>query len=114
MARGSLPKSLPTPTGDGAISFVVDYGDGSPVSSSIKTGGSVKHTFKEGNHTKLYEKFGPVNVDAHVISNDFKKVEIVEKLDKVKARKAAISAFKAGEDMPPGIDINLVKRVKRT
>ena len=40
-----------TPTGDGAISFVVDYGDGSPVSSSIKTGGSVKHTFKEGNHT---------------------------------------------------------------
>ena len=40
-----------TPTGDGAISFVVDYGDGSPASSSIKTGGSVKHTFKEGNHT---------------------------------------------------------------
>ena len=40
-----------TPTGEGAISFVVDYGDGSPVSSSIKTGGSVKHTFKEGNHT---------------------------------------------------------------
>ena len=63
---------------------------------------------------KLYETFGPVDVDAHVISNDFKKVEIVEKLDKVKARKAAISAFKAGEDMPPGIDINLVKRVKRT
>ena len=63
---------------------------------------------------KLYETFGPVDVDAHVISNDFKKVEIVEKLDKVKARKAAISAFKADEDMPPGIDIKLVKRVKRT
>ena len=40
-----------TPTGEGAISFVIDYGDGSPVSSSIKSGGSVKHTFKEGNHT---------------------------------------------------------------
>jgi len=40
-----------TPTGEGAISFVIDYGDGSPVSSSIKTGGNVKHTFKEGNHT---------------------------------------------------------------
>ena len=39
-----------TPTGEGAISFVIDYGDGSPV-SSIKSGGSVKHTFKEGNHT---------------------------------------------------------------
>ena len=40
-----------TPTGEGAISFVIDYGDGSPVSSSIKSGGNVKHTFKEGNHT---------------------------------------------------------------
>ena len=40
-----------TPTGEGAISFVIDYGDGSPVSSSVKTGGNVTHTFKEGNHT---------------------------------------------------------------
>ena len=63
---------------------------------------------------KLYETFGPVIIDAHVLSDDFKKVEIVEKLDKVKARKAAISAFNAGQDMPPGIDINKIKRVKRT
>ena len=40
-----------TPTGEGAISFVIDYGDGSPVSSSVKTGGNVTHAFKEGNHT---------------------------------------------------------------
>jgi len=40
-----------TPTGEGAISFVIDYGDGSPVSSTIKSGGNVKHTFKEGNYT---------------------------------------------------------------
>ena len=63
---------------------------------------------------KLYETFGPVDVDPHVISDDFKKVEIVEKLDKVKARKAAISAFNAGQEMPPGIDIDKVKRVKRS
>ena len=63
---------------------------------------------------KLYETFGPVNIDPHMLSDDFKKVEIVEKLDKVKARKAAISAFNAGQPMPPGIDINKVKRVKRT
>ena len=63
---------------------------------------------------KLYETFGPVIIDAHMLSDDFKKVEIVEKLDKVKARKAAISAFNAGQDMPPGIDINKIKRVKRT
>lgn len=63
---------------------------------------------------KLYETFGPVNIDHDTISNDFKKVEILEKVDKVKARKAAISAFKAGQDMPPGINVTLVKRVKRT
>ena len=63
---------------------------------------------------KLYETFGPVDVDPHVISDDFKKVEIVEKLDKVKARKAAISAFNAGQEMPPSIDIDKVKRVKRS
>jgi len=63
---------------------------------------------------KLYETFGPVDVDPHTISNDFKKVEILEKLDKVKARKAAISAFNAGKEMPEGISIKKIKRVKRT
>ena len=63
---------------------------------------------------KLYETFGPVNVDAHTVSDDFKKVEILEKLDKVKARKAAISAFNAGKEMPNGISIKKIKRVKRT
>ena len=63
---------------------------------------------------KLYETFGPVDVDPHPISDDFKKVEIVEKLDKVKARKAAIAAFNAEKDMPEGITIKKVKRVKRS
>ena len=63
---------------------------------------------------KLYETFGPVDVDPHEISDDFKKVEIVEKLDKVKARKAAISAFNSGDDMPPGLNIRKIKRVKRS
>jgi hypothetical protein len=63
---------------------------------------------------KLYESFGPVDVDPQTISNDFKKVEIVESLDKVKARKAAISAFNKDKDMPVGINIAKVKRVKRS
>tara|TARA_R110002020_G_scaffold108728_1_gene251854 strand:+ start:292 stop:852 length:561 start_codon:yes stop_codon:yes gene_type:complete len=63
---------------------------------------------------KLYETFGPVEIDAHLLSDDFKKVEIVEKLDKVKARKAAISAFNADDNMPEGINIRKVKRVKRS
>ena len=63
---------------------------------------------------KLYETFGPVDINPHTVSDDFKRVEIVQKLDKVKARKAAISAFKAEEAMPEGININRIKRVKRT
>ena len=63
---------------------------------------------------KLYETFGPVQVDPHSVSDDFKKVEIVSKLDKVKARKAAISAFNAEADMPEGISIRKVKRVKHS
>ena len=63
---------------------------------------------------KLYETFGPVDVDPHQISDDFKKVEIVEKLDKIKARKAAIAAFNGEKDIPEGINIKKVKRVKRS
>jgi len=63
---------------------------------------------------KLYETYGGVEVDPHGVSDDFKKVHFTEKLDKVKARKAAISAHKAGDDMPEGINISRVKRVKRT
>jgi len=63
---------------------------------------------------KLYETYGGVEIDPHAVSDDFKRIQIVEKLDKVKARKAAISAHKAGDNMPEGINITRVKRVKRT
>ena len=63
---------------------------------------------------KLYETYGGVEIDPHTVSEDFKRIQIVEKLDKVKARKAAISAHKAGDNMPEGINITRVKRVKRT
>lgn len=39
-----------TPTGDGATQFVVDFGDGSPVSDEIIVGESVDHTYAEGNY----------------------------------------------------------------
>ena len=53
-----------TPFGEQAVSFVLDYGDGSPVSSSIKSGGSVQHTFKEGNHTIKVTATGLNNLTA--------------------------------------------------
>ena len=40
-----------TPSGEGAISFSIDYGDGSQVSPSIKSGGNIQHTYKEGSYT---------------------------------------------------------------
>ena len=40
-----------TPSGEGAISFSIDYGDGSEVSPSIKSGGNIQHTYKEGSYT---------------------------------------------------------------
>ena len=63
---------------------------------------------------RLYETYGPVDVDTELISKDFIKVEIKESIDKVKARNAAISADKAGKDMPEGINIWKVKRVRRS
>ena len=39
-----------TPTGENAVSFDVDFGDGSTVSTGIKAGKSVTHTFTEATH----------------------------------------------------------------
>ena len=40
-----------TPTAVGAVSFDVDFGDGSEVATAIAAGKHAKHTFTEGNHT---------------------------------------------------------------
>ena len=63
---------------------------------------------------KLYETYGPVDVNPEIVSKDFIKVEIKESINKVKARNAAISAHKAGKDMPEGIEIKRVEKVRRT
>jgi len=63
---------------------------------------------------KLYETYGPVNVNPELVSNDFKKVEIKESIDRVKARNAAILSHKTGKDMPNGIEIKRVEKVRRT
>ena len=63
---------------------------------------------------KLYETYGPVDVNPTICSKDFIKVEIKESIDRVKARNAAISADKAGKALPDGIEIFKVKRVRRS
>jgi len=62
----------------------------------------------------LYETYGSVMVDPDLVSDDFKKVVIKESVDKVKARKAAMSAHKNGDTMPPGISILRVEKVRRS
>lgn len=39
-----------TPTGEGVTRYIVDFGDGSPVSAEIKPGEWVKHFYAEGNY----------------------------------------------------------------
>ena len=59
---------------------------------------------------KLYETFGPVMIaNEDDIPNEYKKVEMVESLDKKKARKELTS----GVDIP-GFFIEKVKRVRRS
>ena len=59
---------------------------------------------------KLYETFGPVAItNEDSIPDDYKKVEMVEKIDKKKAR----SDLTKGVDIP-GFYIEKVKRVRRS
>jgi plastocyanin len=53
-----------TPTADNALSFVVDFGDGSSPSSSISVGGNVQHTYTEGSHTVKVTAKGYNNLSA--------------------------------------------------
>lgn len=39
-----------TPNGEGAVSFGVTFGDNTPNATNIKQGGSVQHTYAEGNY----------------------------------------------------------------
>jgi hypothetical protein len=53
-----------TPSADNAMSFVVDYGDGSEPSSSFNVGGSVQHTYTEGSYTVKVTAKGLNNLTA--------------------------------------------------
>jgi hypothetical protein len=63
---------------------------------------------------KLYETFGPVLVDEARCPAEFKKVNIIESIDRKKARAFAMDAVKNGKPLPDSISIEKVKRVRRT
>ena len=64
---------------------------------------------------KLYETFGELVVlDSSRVPDDFIKTEIIQKVDKAKARKACMSLYKDNKEMPDGLEIKRVKRVRRS
>jgi len=63
---------------------------------------------------KLYQTYGPVDIDAGSLSDEFKNVQIIEKIDKKGARAAAMKAHKAGKPLPDGVQIELIDRVRRS
>jgi len=62
---------------------------------------------------KLYEIYGPVEVDMENCHKDFVKTEILVKPDKALARKAAIEADKTGVHID-GLSIEKKEKVRRT
>lgn len=62
---------------------------------------------------KLYETYGPVEVNMQECDDAFIKTEILKKPDKVLARKEAVKADKEGYELD-GITIEKVERVRRS
>tara|TARA_Y100000034_G_C6898413_1_gene414728 strand:- start:1840 stop:2256 length:417 start_codon:yes stop_codon:yes gene_type:complete len=80
----------------------------------VKTLGNNEGVYEtDTSRYKLYETYGPVNVDMEKASASYVKIKMTETIDKVRARKDAIAADKAGQTLE-GITINKVERVKRS
>ena len=62
---------------------------------------------------KLYETYGPVDVNEIECPKDYLKVKMIEDIDKKKARADAIEAHKEGKEIP-GVKIALVERIRRS
>ncbi len=64
---------------------------------------------------KLYETYGPLIIeDTEALDSKYKNVEITEKIDKKLARADAMSAHKSGEEIPAGMSLYKIKRVRRS
>ncbi len=64
---------------------------------------------------KLYETYGSVIVtDQDKVPNDFIKTKITQTIDKAKARKVCMQLHRENTELPDGLSITKVKRVKRS
>jgi len=97
-----------------AIENVKKYVNGVLMPMVIKTMGNDGLLETDTARYKLYNSYSPVEVDMQTCHNDFIKTEILKKPDKVKARAEAIKAIKEGHEMPDGISISTIEKVRRT
>ena len=84
------------PTADGALTFDVDFGDGSTVSTGIASGKGVKHTFTEATH--------PVKVTAHGL-NKLKTTASVELIVSFKAPQNLVVAITNDEAISKKVNV---------
>lgn len=63
---------------------------------------------------KLYQTYGPAEIDVEKLDNKYKNVKITEIIDKKAARNDAIACHKEGTEPPEGVHIELVDRVRRS
>ena len=61
----------------------------------------------------LYKSYGKVEVNRE-LARDYINIKLEEVIDKKKARKDAIEAAKRGEQLPTGLSIEKVDRIRRT
>ena len=61
----------------------------------------------------LYKSYGKVEVDQE-LAKDYVNIKMEQVVDKKRARKDAIEAAKKGEQLPAGLSIEKVDRIRRT
>ena len=61
----------------------------------------------------LYKSYGKVEVDQE-LAKDYVNIKMEQVVDKKRARKDAIEAAKKGEELPAGLSIEKVDRIRRT
>jgi len=85
-----------TPTAQGAISFDVDFGDGSEVATGLASGKNVKHTFSEATHSVVITAKG---------LNNLKTVATVELVVSFKAPQNLVVAITNSEAVSKQINV---------
>ena len=90
-------KVLFKPSGKGVLYYTLDFGDKSKISDKIKPGGTLEHTYREGNYKailKAYNSLGKFTSKITDVNVKFKppeNVKVVAEADKTVAKKVQVT-----------------------